>query len=131
MRTLLTLALFAALTPALRADETKPSIFGTPDKIRPADADGKKSAHLGSFLVETPKNAQYDYDKAVVRVTDKTKLRKMNGKLEEDATFADIKKGCTVSVWFVGPVSESFPVQARAGKVLIFPAADAKGGKSE
>jgi hypothetical protein len=131
MRAILTLSLFVALTPTVGADEINPSIFGAPDKITPANADAKKFGTIGSFLVAAPKDVKSALDKAIVRVTEKTKLRKMNGNLEEEATFADVKTGCTVSVWFTGPVLESYPVQATAGKVLIFPAADGKNGKSE
>ena len=81
----------------------------------------KKQGILGSMFVEAPKDAKYAYDKAVVRMTTKTKFQKQNGKLVEDAKFEDIKNGMKVSIWFTGPVAESDPVQATAGTVLIFP----------
>jgi hypothetical protein len=34
-------------------------------------------------------------------------------------TVDDLAEGQEVEAWFVGPVAESYPVQARAGKVVI------------
>ena len=66
----------------------------------------------------------YDYDKASIRITDKTKIQIQDGKLVKDGKFEDLMKGGKVSVWFSGPVAESYPVQAMAGKILIFPSAE-------
>ena len=35
------------------------------------------------------------------------------------AQVEDLLPGTTVSVWFEGPVAESYPLQARAGTLLI------------
>lgn len=121
MRILLSLMLFGALTIRGNAQDTKPDISGPADKVKVA-ADGKG----GSIYVETAKDAKFTYDKAMIRINDKTRIQKMNGKLVEDAKFAEIKNGVKISVWFTGPVAESYPVQATAGRIIIFPAKDGK-----
>ena len=102
---------------------TAPSPTSTagPSKVKAADAEAKKQGVVGSLFVEAPKDAKYPYDKASVRITDKTKFQKQNGKLVEDAKFEDIKEGTMISIWFTGPVAESYPVQAIAGKVQFVP----------
>src|SRR3954452_20022527 len=126
MRTLISLVVLIALAAPARADGTKPDIYGAASKVKPADDEAKKRGLVGSLFVEAPKDAKYAYDKAAVRFTDKTKFQKQNGKLVEDAKLEDIKEGTMISIWFTGPVAESYQVQAIAGKVLIFPAADGK-----
>lgn len=97
------------------ADEKKPDIQGTSSKIRANDAAGK----TGSMLVEAPKGAKFAFDKAMIRVDAKTKIEKANGDKFEEAKFTDIKEGTKVSVWITGPVAESYPVQATAGRIVI------------
>lgn len=122
MRFKLSLILVLALTIRVNAQETKPDIHGPADKVTAANDAAKKNGILGSMLIEAPKEAKFAYDKAFVRVNNRTKIQKMNGKLVEDAKFEEIKNGVKISVWFTGPVAESYPVQATAGKILIFPA---------
>lgn len=122
MRFMLSLMLVLALTIRVNAQETKPDIHGPADKVTAANADAKKIGIIGSIFVEAPKDAKLAYDKASIRVLAQTKIQKMNGKLVEDAKFDEIKNGVKVSVWFTGPVAESYPVQATAGRILIFPA---------
>ncbi len=116
MRMLLTLMLLLAPTIHANAQDKAPDIHGIADKVK-TSVDGKG----GSIYVEAPKGAKFAYDKAMIRVNDKTKIQRMNGKLVEDAKFAEIKNGVKVSVWFTGPVAESYPVQATAGRIIIFP----------
>jgi hypothetical protein len=55
--------------------------------------------------------------KASVRIIPgETRIMRRSG---ARATVTDIAKGSRVSVWFVGPVMESYPVQARGGVVVI------------
>lgn len=54
--------------------------------------------------------------KAVVRITDATRILDRKGEATSEAALA---LGQTVRVWFVGPVAESFPVQATAGVLVI------------
>lgn len=54
--------------------------------------------------------------KAVVRITAETRILDRNGEARSDAALS---VGQAVRVWFVGPVAESFPVQATAGILVI------------
>lgn len=54
--------------------------------------------------------------KAVVRITDATRILDRKGEAKSDAALS---VGQAVRVWFVGPVAESFPVQATAGVLVI------------
>jgi hypothetical protein len=73
-----------------------------------------------SILVEN-ETEEFDtvYDIASVSVgEDATVL------IEEDdgyaiATPQDVKNGAEVEIWFEGPVAESYPVQAKAGTVVV------------
>ena len=54
--------------------------------------------------------------KAVVRLTERTQLLHRDGSA---ATVANLVVGARLSVWFVGPVMESYPVQATARAVVL------------
>jgi hypothetical protein len=54
--------------------------------------------------------------KAVVRITDETRILDRNREARSDAALS---VGQAVRVWFVGPVAESYPVQATAGVLVI------------
>jgi Protein of unknown function (DUF3221) len=124
MRFVSSLLLVVVLAIRVEAQETKPDIHGSADKVTAANDAAKKNGILGSVYVEAVRDRDVRpvYDKAFVRVNNKTKIQKMNGKLVEDAKFEEIKNGVKLSVWFTGPVAESYPMQATAGKILIFPA---------
>ena len=55
-------------------------------------------------------------DRAVVKVTSDTVVWMLKG---ETGTAADLGPGQFVSVWFDGPVAESYPVQATAADIRI------------
>lgn len=68
------------------------------------------------LLVEGEISEDTIYETASITIDDKTKIVDDNGKsLNKD----DIKEGQLVEVWIVGPVAESYPVQANASKVVI------------
>ena len=68
--------------------------------------------------VEADPAAASGSDKAVVTLGRDTRILHRDGR----ATGAsDIAAGSVVSVWFTGPVRESYPVQADAGTVVIEP----------
>ena len=101
----------AACSPT--APDEDPGIRGTITTITPA-------AGGGSILVETPQGEPtFDYDKAMVRITDDTDILRLNGSTYEEAAFADLEQGQWVDVWFAGAVAESYPVQGTAKTVLI------------
>jgi beta-N-acetylhexosaminidase len=102
-------------------DEEKVSIRGMPASVSPADEDGKKAGLLGTVLMEGRKDKDTKYDKAMVKVTRATKIFQQVGRELKPASFDDIKPGVKMEIQFQGPVAESFPVQATAGKIVILP----------
>jgi len=74
---------------------------------------------LGSVRIEGAIDQDTEYDKAVVRVEDDTKIYRQSGGQLTEATFADLAVGQTVEAWFTGPVAESYPVQAKASQIVI------------
>ena len=117
-------SLFAGLTAVVllapaAAEEKKVSIRGSLASAGQASEEEKKTGLLGNLLVEGMKDKDAEYDKAMVKVTKGTKIyRQIGGELRE-ASFDDLKGGTKVEIWFQGPVAESFPVQATAGKIVI------------
>src|SRR3954469_12402382 len=100
------------------ADE-KVSIRGPPASVSPADEEGKKSGVLGTILMEGRKDKDTEYDKAMVKVTKATRIYRLGGKDLKEASFDDLKPSVKMEIHFQGPVNESFPVQATAGKIVI------------
>lgn len=107
-----TLALFVAMESGLGQDK-KPDIRGIVKTVSPS----KKGGEIGFLLVEGPKGQTYD--KASIRVTADTKIFKLDGADRKPATLKDLKVGQTVEAKFVGPIAESYPVQAKAGEIVI------------
>jgi hypothetical protein len=114
------LAAVVLLSPAL-ADEKgeKVSIRGSLASAGGSSEEDKKAGLLGTLLVEGKKDKDTEYDKATVKVTKATKIYKEVGGELREASFDDLKGGVKVEIWFRGPVAESFPVMATAGKIVI------------
>jgi len=77
-----------------------------------------------ALLIEDGRGA---YDKAsITTTTETTWYEVVDGALVglDTAPDAAALKGRTVAVAFIGPVAESYPVQATAGWVVLLPAAD-------
>lgn len=66
--------------------------------------------------VEADPGAMSGSDKAVVKLTRATRVLHRDGR---SADGSDLGVGREVSVWFAGPVRESYPVQADAGTMVI------------
>src|SRR5262245_54375147 len=109
---------FALVSPTFAKDE-KISIRGTPASVSPADEEGKKSGILGTLLMEGRKDKDTEYDKAMVKVTKATKIFHQVGGELKPGSFDDLKPGVKLEIQFQGPVNESFPVQATAGRIVI------------
>lgn len=75
-----------------------------------------------SLYVEGIIEEDTDYDKANITMTDKCKIirKDTKEKLSED----ELKIGAMVEVIFDGPVSESYPVQAKAKEIRILRGSD-------
>lgn len=123
MKHLVRMSLLLAALVLVAADKElapeKADVRGKITTVRESDAVAKKAGNLGSILIEGTKDKDTSYDKASVRITDKTKIEKIDGKEKKAAKFEDLKKGAKVQAVFTGPVAESYPVQATAKEVLI------------
>ncbi|HEX5000333.1 MAG TPA: DUF3221 domain-containing protein [Terriglobia bacterium] len=85
-----------------------------------ADIRGKvTSVSANTILIEGRVEKDTQVDKASTRVTDKTSIFRMVNGQKTPAAFRDLKVGQTVEATFVGPVAESYPVQATAGEIVI------------
>ena len=69
------------------------------------------------ILVEERPDERWGSLKASVRIDGARILRRSGG----TAPASEIVVGQRVSVWFTGPVAESYPVQARAGTIVLEP----------
>jgi len=114
-------AVAVAVSTTAAQEGTKADVRGTVAEVNLAKPNA--AGILGVILVEGKKEATTAHDKASVRITTRTKLVKLVGKECKAATIDDLKKGARVQANFVGPVAESYPVQATAGAVLILEAA--------
>jgi beta-N-acetylhexosaminidase len=74
---------------------------------------------LGHLLIEGEIEPDTQYDKASVRVDEDTEIYRLTGGVMEDASWDDLAQEQTVEAWFEGPVAESYPVQAYAGRIVI------------
>jgi len=70
---------------------------------------------LGSILVEGTDVIQSS-DKYDVTIKTETLMLDESGK---NVTFADLETGQLVSIWFSGPIMESYPAQVDAAQVII------------
>lgn len=111
-RSLILLAiLIVACAPATpRASSGPPSIEG---RITAVDRSGDR---IGTIRVEANPSESSGSDKAVVRITQSTEILRGDSARVD---FGALDNGQWVRVWFVGPVRESYPVQADAGRVQI------------
>lgn len=71
------------------------------------------------YLVEEKPGQQSGDMKCWVKFSEKTTVYRQAGKLVEKAQAADVAVGQQVSVWYDGPVRESYPCQAGADVVLM------------
>lgn len=77
----------------------------------------RSGERIGSIRVEERSADEAGSAKAMVRVTQSTVVL---GPTETERTdFNTLRVGQWVRVWFVGPVRESYPVQADAGSIVI------------
>lgn len=94
------------------APATDPDIRGTATKVNVA-------VEPRTMLVEERPEETSESAKAMVTLTAETRILKRAGSEVEPATPADLAVGQTVSVRFLGPVMESYPVQVTAAAVVI------------
>ena len=86
---------------------------------------------IGSILVEGAIEDDTTFDKARIRVTDKTRIFQQEGGERHPVTFDSLKIGkglAKVEVQFtIGPVAESYPVQAGAAEIVILSQSSGSG----
>lgn len=70
----------------------------------------------GRILVEENPQETSGSEKAAVRTTGQTQIISASGR---KVSNADLRTGDRVRVWFLGPVMESYPVQATAARIEI------------
>ena len=110
---LLVVALTTACAPAApRSVAGPPSIEG---RITAVERSGDGT---GTIRVEANPSESSGSDKAVVRITPSTEIQQGDS---ARVNFNALSKGLWARVWFVGPVRESYPVQADAGRIVIDP----------
>lgn len=99
-------------------DAVAPASSGIP--VTAASIRGQVTAREGGarLRIESDPAAAAGSDKAVVALTDATRLFRRDGSAVD---ADDIAVGDTVSAWFSGPVRESYPVQADASVVVVEP----------
>ncbi len=114
------LALIAALAALMLLVSCSPappkepaSISGTITVVTPGEG------NLGTVMVEGPGDGGVSYDKASVNVVANTRLLLKGADGYGRLTFADLRVGDTVDVWFTGAVAESYPVQATGGTIVV------------
>ena len=73
----------------------------------------------GSFLVVADPAVAGTVDRAMVRVTADTVIWASEGEGRRGLAFGDLRAGDRVAVRFLGPVAESYPVQATAADVEV------------
>ncbi len=96
-----------------RAPSRAPDIIGQITRATTSVVDGSRRI---TILVEAVPNDLSGSAKALVTVDRSTRIFHANAVA---AKVEDLLPGTTVSVWFEGPVAESYPVQGRAGTLLI------------
>lgn len=110
---LLLVAFTTACAPAApRSVSGPPSIEG---RITAVERSGER---IAAIRVEANPSDSSGSDKAVVRITQSTEIRRGDSARVD---FNSLNSGLWVRVWFVGPVRESYPVQADAGRIEIDP----------
>ncbi|MBK5225482.1 MAG: DUF3221 domain-containing protein [Thermoleophilia bacterium] len=81
----------------------------------------KADSTAGSRFIlveETPGDAAGS-QKASVRLNDQTKIYRRSGSSLEKIGQSALTNGKKVSVWFEGPVAESYPVQGSASVIVL------------
>ena len=119
MRSSAALLALALVSCADRAPSRAPDIIGQITRATTSVVDGARRI---SILVEAVPNDLSGSAKALVTVDRSTRIFHVR----TAASVEDLLPGATVSVWFEGPVAESYPVQGRAGTLLIMTNADAQ-----
>jgi hypothetical protein len=117
------LVLGAAVVGGCGGSTAQPASSATAPPSTPADITGtihdltmNEETGFPTLLVVDDGSIEGSVDRASVTVTADTVVWMLKG---GKGTAADLGAGQMVSVWFDGPVAESYPVQAKAGTIEI------------
>lgn len=100
-------------------DDIGADIRGNITTIHQADTQRREKDIIGSILIEGAIEKDTQFDRASVTVTDKTRIFELNGQDRRSVTFGSLNVGQRVQAQFIGPVMESYPVQATATEIVI------------
>jgi len=75
---------------------------------------------INAIQIEGVLEKDTKYDKASVRITDKTRVFKLVGDSYQVASLDELINGQTVEVLFTGMILERYPVSVEAEEILIF-----------
>lgn len=114
------------ITSVAKAPKTAPSSSGHPEDPNASvsskdgvSAEPNPEGKIVSIMVEGPTTENQPYDKASVSLREHTKIYKKQGAELTRAAIEELTVGSEVEIAFDGPVAESYPVQALAGKLVI------------
>ncbi len=119
-------------TSTLRNEPRLPSaeadILGTVTEVAklPHEGSGDKGTaeRIGLVLLEEEPDEEAGSQKDNVTVTEATKLFERHGQDLTPIAFDDLKAGQRARAWYTGPVAESYPRQATAKVIVVYPPAE-------
>ena len=79
---------------------------------------------IGVVLVEENPDEKAGSQKDSVTITKATKLFERRGRDLTRIRFDDLKVGQRARAWYTGPVAESYPRQATARVIVVYPPAE-------
>ena len=110
------LVLFTCADPAEMPPTSPPSINGVITRVERSPGGNDAIARI--VVEENPAEAAGSA-KASVRLTTRTRILAGDGPASRPDPLDALVNGARVSVWFTGPVAESYPVQATADVVVV------------
>ncbi len=89
-----------------------------------ANGGGSVGERVGAVLVEENPDEEAVSQKDSVTVTKATRLFERQGGDLARIRFDDLKAGQRARAWYTGPVAESYPRQATASLIVVYPPAE-------
>lgn len=89
-----------------------------------ANGDGSEVERIGVVLIEENPNEDTGSQKDSVTVTKATRLFERQGGDLTRVGSDDLKVGQRARAWYTGPVAESYPRQATARVIVVYPPAE-------
>jgi hypothetical protein len=108
-----------------RLPSAEADIQGIVTEVGRVPQEGKGSGGVGErvgvVLVEENPDEETGSQKDSVTVTKATKLFERRGRDLTQIRFDDLKVGQRARAWYTGPVAESYPRQATARVIVVYP----------